>query len=219
VIGHELTHIQLEFESAVAGKAQWFCQTARTRKYVSSLYRERKALLRCLGVLDPAEIDRAVAADATNLLGVVINRPMDIAVESWIHRNVPCLSAAQLLSFYYIQETGPSPALALAQPSLLRPQWLDIVSLALNGMQAMVQDSFHRGATAFAEPYRNTEVFPLASQLWQHWLSVCPSLGPGDEYDLVNAFGKIVGLSQAYECQTYSRQGPPAKSSEPSTTT
>jgi hypothetical protein len=214
-ITHELAHIQLEFEASVAGRARRFFQTARTREFVAGLYREQKALLRCLGAADSGAIDQAVAQDAGNLLAILFNRAIDIAVESWIHRHVPCLSAAQILAYHYFQATLPSPEEILCNPSLLRPRSLDIVSLALNGVEALVQDSFFGGATALAEPYRNTEVYPLASKLWQHWQTVSSSLGPGDEYDLADAFGKIVGLSKAYESKAYSRQGPRTMPSAP----
>ena len=218
-LAHELTHIQLEFEASTAGRARSFFQTPRTRKYFASLYAEQKNLLRCFGLVKPDVFDQAAARDASMLLTILCSRTIDMVVEAWIHLHLPCLSAAQFLAFHYFQESVPAPAQVLAEPTLLRPRGLDIVSLALNGVQAMMQDSFFPGASDFAAPYRNTEVFPLASKLWQHWLGFCPSLGVGDEYDLVNAFGKIVGLSQAYESQTYSRQGPPAKSTEPSATT
>jgi hypothetical protein len=218
-IGHELTHIRLEFEANAAGKARSFFQTPRTRKYVSTLYAEQKSLLRYFGLVKPGVFDQAAARDASMLLTILFSRTIDMVVEAWIHRHLPCLSPAQFLAFHYFQTTVPAPAQVLAEPTLLRPQGLDIVSLALNGVQAMLQDSFFAGASDLAAPYRNTAVFPLVSKLWQHWLSVCPSFGVGDEYDLVNAFGKIVGLSQAYESQTYTRQGPPAKSTEPSATT
>ena len=209
-IGHELVHIRLEFEASAAGRARSFFQTPRTRKNFASLYAEHKNLLRCFGLVKPDVFDQAAARDASMLLTILFSRAVDMAVEAWIHRHLPCLSAAQFLAFHYFQATVPTPAQVLAEPTLLRPRGLDIVSLALNGVQALMQDSFFPGASDFAAPYRHTAVFPLASQLWQHWLSVCPALGPGDEYDLADAFGKIVGLSQAYESRTYSRQRPAA---------
>src|ERR1035441_6123177 len=75
--------------------------------------------------------------------------------------------------------------------------------LALNCVRAQLHDLLFRGATGFALAYTDTEVFPLASRLWDHWQSTLSSNALGDEYRLVDDFANILGLRQGYEWRTH----------------
>jgi hypothetical protein len=148
-----------------------------------------------------AEIEEAVQADAGSLVTLLRNRADDLIVELWLSRHYPCLSAAQFLALYRLHEGDAHPVNILGQDNF-RPRRLDICSLALDCVGALLHDELCAPATDFTAPYRDTEAFPLALRLWQHWKAVCPSLGPGDEFQLVDAFAGILGLRQAYESRT-----------------
>jgi len=214
VIAHELAHIQLEFEASAAGKARHFFTDHHVRKFISGLYAEQKAELRQQGWKHDA-IERAVCEDFGFLQAVLLNRPMDLVVETWIRRHLPCLSAAQFIAFQFNHDLDQammlSPTENLARTDTVRPVALRRVSLALDCVRAWVHDSFFPGVTAFSQSHRHPDVLPLAQKLWAHWQRVSSSLAPGDEYALIDAFANILGLSQAYESKTYSLTVPPAR--------
>ena len=200
VIAHEITHIHLDHQALAAGKAREFLTSARTRQFISGLY---SAPARRLGRRgwSRAEIEEAVQADADSLVTLLRNRADDLIVELWLSRHYPCLSAAQFRALYRLHGSEARPADILGQDNF-RPRRLDICSLALDCVCALLHDELCAPATDFAAPYRDTEAFPLALRLWQQWKAVCPSLGLGDELRLVDAFADILGLRQAYESRT-----------------
>ena len=200
VLAHELTHIHLDHQALAAGKAREFLPSARSRRYISGLYLTPARRFRRQG-WSHAEIEEAVQADAGSLLMLLYNCPVDLVVELWLSRHYPCLSAAQFLALYRLHQRDVHPRDNPSQDNL-RPRQLDICGLALDCVRALLHDEICAPATAFAAPYRDTEVFPLALRLWQHWKAVSPSLGPGDEFRLVDTFADILGLRQAYESRT-----------------
>ena len=206
VLAHELTHIHLDHQALTAGKAREFLPSARTRRYISGLYSTPARRFRRQGWSN-AQIEEAVQADAGSLLMLLYNCPVDLVVELWLSRHYPCLSPAQFLALYRLHQRDIRPGETLGQDSL-RPRGLDIGSLALDCVRALLHDEICAPATDFAAPYRDTEVFPLALRLWQHWKAVSPSLGPGDEFRLVDAFADILGLRQAYESRPQAISAP-----------
>ena len=74
-----------------------------------------------------------------------------------------------------------------------------LASLALNGAYALFLDDLFCGASEMSTPYRREETFGLSQKLWQHWQDRSKSLGPGDEYRLVDEFADMVGLRDWYE--------------------
>ena len=197
VLAHEFTHIHLDHEALGAGNAREFLPSARTRRYVSGLYSAPARRFRRQG-WSHAQIEEAIQADAGSLLTLLYNCPVDLVVEFWISRQYPCLSAAQFLALYRVHQSDVRPGDHLG-PNSLRPRGLEACGLALDCVRALLHDEICAPATDFAAAYRDTEAFHLALRLWQHWKAVSPSLGPGDEFRLVDAFADILGLRQAYE--------------------
>ena len=200
VLTHEFTHIHLDHQALVAGTAREFLPSARTRRYISKLYSAPARRLRRQG-WSHAQIEEAVQADAGAILMLLYNCPVDLVVEQWISRNYPCLSAAQFLALDRLHQHDVRPGDDLGRNSL-RPRSLNVGSQALDCVRALLHDEICAPATDFAAPYRDTEVFPIALRLWQHWNAVSRSLGPGDEFQLVDAFADILGLRKAYESRT-----------------
>lgn len=213
MIAHELAHVRLELEAAGLGKARRFFSSDRTREFLSGFYVQAKERLRRKG-WQPDAIEKTVTEDAAYVQAVLLNRPLDMVVETWIRRHIPCLSAAQFLGFNFNRDLDRAliltPTEILSSTESIRPLVLRRSCLALDCARNLMQDSFFPGVTDFARVYLDTEVFPLAQQLWQHWLAVLPSLGSGDRFALIEAFASILGLSQAYESESASLVVPPA---------
>lgn len=197
VLAHEFTHIHLHHQALAAGKAKEFFATEANWQYVWAQYSASTRFLRRHG-WSPAEIKEAVQDDAGSLFMLLQNCPEDLVVELWLNQRFPCLRAAQIVGLHRLHERDVPPAEVLGSDSL-SPRWLQVRGLALECVRALFHDALCLQATEFAAPYRDTEVFPLALQLWQHWKAVCASLGPGDEFRLVDDFADILGLRQMYE--------------------
>ena len=197
VLAHEFTHIHLHHQALAAGKAKEFFATKRNWRYVRGQYSASTRHLRRHG-WSPAEIKEAVQDDAGSLFMLLQNCPEDLVVELWLNRRFPCLRAAQIVGLHRLHERDVPPAEVLGSDSL-SPRWLQVRGLALEGVRALFHDEICQQATEFAAPYRDTEVFPLAFQLWQHWNAFSRSLGPGDEFRLIDDFADILGLRQMYE--------------------
>jgi hypothetical protein len=153
------------------------------------------------------QIEEAVQADANSLLTLLHNCPVDLVVELWLSRHYPCLSAIQFLALHRVHQSDVRPGDHLG-PNSLRPRGLEACGLALDCVRALLHDEICAPATDFAAAYRDTEAFHLALRLWQHWKAVSPSLGPGDEFRLVDAFADILGLRQAYESRLQATYAP-----------
>jgi hypothetical protein len=197
VLAHEFIHIQLAHQAFAAGKAREFFATQANWQYVLGLYSASTRHLQRSG-RSPAEIKEAIQDDAGSLFALVQNCPEDLVVELRLKRSFPCLRAAQIVALHRLHENDLPPAAILKQASL-RPRWLAVRGLALKSVRALFQEELCDQATEFAAPYRDTEAFPLALKLWQHWKAASRSLGPGAEFQLVDEFADILGLRRMYE--------------------
>jgi hypothetical protein len=69
----------------------------------------------------------------------------------------------------------------------------------LVGLDAPFLDQLFEGGTDYVNRCRNLDGFDLSQKLWQHWRSRSASIGPGDEFDLVDDSAEIIGLASCYE--------------------
>jgi len=112
------------------------------------------------------------------------------------------LNAAQNLGMNIISANGHPEAFQMVETGRAVAFAMDdilLASLALNGTYALFLDDLFRGTSEIAAPYRREETFGLSQKLWQHWRERAKSLGPGDEYRLVDEFADMVGLRDWYE--------------------
>ena len=132
------------------------------------------------------------------LCACLFNAPLDMWIETLLHRELPALRRAQFVSLHRLA----NEALAAAtQPEIRKvtpPKILRALT-ALNGASALFLDGFTHGATAFWTQYQRLDGANLSPRLFQHWKDRRDSLQPGDEYDLVDAFADVLGLRGWYE--------------------
>ena len=198
LLAHELMHIELEAEAHRVGKAKSFLATGVNPRFKSQFFLPRPQVrrLRKQG-WDESAIARVLANQVDNLLLHLFNCPLDLVVETRVRDRFPDLSAAQFLAIGRLLERAPKPGDVLTGDSVM-PRHLVRAALALNDVRARLYDSMFAHTTAHALTDTDTEVFPLASRLWECWRSAAPSLKSGDEYGLVDQFAEILGLRQGY---------------------
>lgn len=132
------------------------------------------------------------------LCGCLLNTPLDLLIEHQLHREMPALQDAQFVSLHQLAEEAIA---ATTNPEIrkLTPSKILRASTALNGTAALFLDDLTKGATAFWPRYARLDGANLAPRLFELWQRRRDTLQPGEEYDLVDEFAKILGLTGWYE--------------------
>lgn len=194
---HELTHIKLESEARSAGKNKFFTITARSQENAIRTFSADLKRFEKEGYTK--EWANGLAKTLVDgLAGFLFNCPLDMIIERKIRSEFPALKHAQFLSLRQLAEEARN----VNNDPMLRkftPKKIMLASLALNGAYALFLDDLFQGATEFASPFVNEESFMTSQRLYDHWLSRSIFLPPGAEYQLIDEFADILGLSQFYE--------------------
>lgn len=72
-------------------------------------------------------------------------------------------------------------------------------NISLNCASALFVDHLFNGITEYSLPYKNSEQFHTGKQLFDLWLKKVKTFQPGDEYDLVDEYARILKLQNWYE--------------------
>lgn len=194
---HELTHVWLESRARRQKTNRWFATSAASReRAIRSLAADIKRLERQGYAGD--SITQVVLDLVSGLCGSLFNAPLDLLIELRIHREMPALRPAQFVSLHRLAEEALAGTInpeirKLTPPKVLKPL------TALNGTAALFLDDLTNGATAFWPRYQKLDGANLSPRLFQLWQDRKDSLQPGDEYDLVDEFAEILGLTGWYE--------------------
>lgn len=194
---HELTHIRLEALARKQSRNRWFATTAATRELaIRSLASDVKKLERH-GYSDDS-IKRVVLDLVGGLCGCISNTPLDMWIETLLHRDMPALRHAQFVSLHRLAGEALAATIHPEIRKLTPPKVLRALT-ALNGASALFFDDFTNGATDYWSNYQRLDGANLSPRLFQLWKDRRDSLQPGDEYDLVDAFADLLGLRGWYE--------------------
>lgn len=195
--GHELTHIRLEALARKRGRNRWFATTAGSRELaIRSLASDIKKLER-KGYSDDS-ITRVVLDLVGGLCGCIFNTPLDMLVETMLHRDVPAMRHAQFVSLHRLAREALAATVHPEIRNTTPPKVLRALT-ALNGASALFLDDFTHGATDFWNHYKRLDGANLSPRLFDLWKDRRDSLQPGDEYDLVDSFADLLGLRDWYE--------------------
>ena len=196
---HELTHIRLESLARKHNRNRWFATTAATRELaIRALAPDVKKLER-QGYSDDS-ITRLVLDLVGGLCGCIFNAPLDMWIETLLHRELPALRHAQFVSLHRLAVEALAATNHPEIRKLTPPKVLRALS-ALNGASALFLDDFTHGVTDFWTHYQRLDGANLSPRLFALWKDRRDSLQPGDEYDLVDAFADLLGLRGWYEWQ------------------
>jgi hypothetical protein len=207
LLPHLLAGSFLRFESTVqalrAGKSSFLTTTSANQPFLNGLLRLGRPYIKRLirQGHDPAAIARAAATDMANLLQTLYRCPIELIVESKLRERLPALAPAQYLAMERDLSAALNPGEQLRREQV-RPRELLRAGLAFDCVRVLLHASLSANTTKLPERYIATEVHPLASQLWAAWSALGPSLGPGDQDRLVDAFAELTGLRQGYEWTT-----------------
>jgi Flp pilus assembly protein TadD len=196
---HELTHLKLESEARKNGKNLFFATTAKSREAAIRSIGGDIRKLEKEGFSEDS-ITKVTLSLVAGLTGFVFNCPLDMLIERYIRNSFEPIRPAQFVSVRRMAleawQTNRNPDIRKVTPRKIMQ-----ASLALNGAMALFVDDLFGGATAFAALYRGFDTFGLSQRLFKHWLEHSESLGPGDEYKLVDEFAEMIGLRGWYDWQ------------------
>ena len=197
VMAHELSHIGMEAEARVSGSNRWFTTTAATREIaLRELAPDLKRIERS-GFSEEAT-GRLVLDLLKGISSFLFNCPLDMIIEQRLWRDCPSLRSSQWLSLHSMAEEAARPTL---DPRIVAvtPKKILHCTQALNGAYALFLDRLLPGA-AIAAVYSKLPSFKLARQL-DEMASACIAspMRPGDEYQLVDEFARLLGLEEWYE--------------------
>ena len=197
VEAHELTHIRLEALARKRSRNRWFMTTAASQEVAArALAPDIRKLERqgCSG----DSLARLVPKLIGGVCGCLFNAPLDMWIETLLHRDLPALRRAQFVSLHRLAGEALT---ATTHPEIrkITPPTIHRATVALNGAAALFLDGFTHGATAFWPHYQPLDGAALSPRLFALWQDRRDALQPGDEYDLVDAFADILGLRGWYE--------------------
>jgi len=197
LIAHEFEHIRLAYEALEAGRGKLFSTTDRTRDIALRFVTSSVSKLQRMG-LDRRVIDDYVERIISGLANQLYNIPLDMFIEHRVYHNEPFLRPSQLVS---LDATHSEALRALTDPSVreMSPTRVFQASTAMNCAFALFTDSLFGGATAYAGPYADSRMLSTGRRLFRAWKRALSRLKPGDEYDLVDEFAKILRLQGWYE--------------------
>jgi len=200
LIAHHLIRIELLAQARKTGKLRGFTTTPANAQFLKRLLcLRRPQICRLLDKgVDPEFIARAAWDTVNRLLRSLYTCPIELVVETSLRDRLPVLAASQFLDLARYFDGAPNPAELFEREQIL-PRTVTRIGLALNCVQARLLGSLFANTSALALAYKPTEVYPLASRLWNCWQAAAASLGPADEYLLVDRFAEILGLRNGYE--------------------
>ena len=197
VEAHEVSHIRLEALDRKCRRNRWFTTTAASQAAATRALAPELRKLERQGYSGEA-LTRLAEKLIGGVCACLFNAPLDMWIETLLHRELPALRHAQFVSLHRL--AGEALA-AVTHPEIrqLTPPTILRASTALNGAAALFLDDFTHGATDYWPLYQKLDGANLSPRLFELWQECQDSLQPGDEYDLVDAFADLLDLRGWYE--------------------
>jgi len=199
LLAHELTHLELETEARAKGRNRFFASTRQTEDAAAALFHGDLRKTKKRGYSDDS-LRSLSSLWVRGVSGFLFNCPLDMVIESRLWHRIPALRPAQFISTRKSVDeayrTNTNTEVREITPGLILR-----ASLALNAAFCLFLDDLYQGATAYAGLYQGEESFALAQRLFRRWRERASQLEPGDEYDLVDDFADMLGLSGWYVWQ------------------
>ncbi|MHC4616938.1 MAG: tetratricopeptide repeat protein [Planctomycetota bacterium] len=208
LVAHEFEHIRLANQARDADRSKLFTTNDRTEQVVMRYVSSSVSKLQRRG-LGKQAIDGYIEQIIHGISNQLFNIPVDMFIEHRIYHGEPFLRPSQLTSLH---TTHLEAAQAITDDSVreLTPTRIYQANTAMSCAFALATDALFGGATDYAGPYRSTRAFSTGRRLYQAWEKAVSRFEPGDEYDLVDEFARILKLDGWYEWKPDDQDGTPA---------
>jgi len=181
---HELSHVIMEAEARNAGSNRCFSTNEPTQQRVlQELENELRPLRRAL---PPEKADEFLTRIFKGLMAQLFNLPLDMLIERQLANRHPALRFAQIASISRLLDEAVKGS---TSPDIIRvvPRRILHASRYLNACYATFVDHLFKGALAATRPYAEMGALERGSKLFGIWVHAGENVGPGKEYDLVDA--------------------------------
>ncbi len=197
LVSHELEHLAMEIEARLAGRNRFFTSTAASREYAIRSIADHISELKRSGLSDRRIADYTVAV-VNELAGQLYNTPLDMIIEQRLFDREAPLRPSQFVSLHTIHQGSlrilTDPEIKKASP---REMWR--ARITLNCAMALFVDHLYAGRTAYADPYRQYKMLDTGRDLFVLWQDTMRTFKPGDEFELVDQFARVLRLDRWYE--------------------
>lgn len=196
-VRHELEHLRLVNLARAARRNRWF--TSTPENHATLMHAIQRDLDRMTHAGLPAEARTAFVTQITGgLLTQLYNVPVDLWIETRILSTHPVFRPLVYLSVKAQLEQGITAA-ENAEIRRLTPRAIFRANVAMNGAFALwFADRWPR-RTDLVDRYRHTEPWPVAQRLYARWQAKAAAWSPGAEYEWVDDWADLLGLTGWYE--------------------
>jgi hypothetical protein len=193
---HELVHLDLIAKARLAGNYKDFTYTEDSKKLFYKDTEPQVAKLKQLGFSEK-DTDEYLNMLYRGLLSQLFNNPIDLIVEDFIYSNYLENRPIQLLGLLYIQEIAIEGANKEDMKNLI-PVFVRESNIVMNLVHVNQIKEFF--GIDISKKYKDGLQYQAqANKLYNNFKYKQKSLKPGDEYDLVNYFGKELKLTKYYK--------------------
>jgi len=190
---HELMHLFMESDARDQGTNRWFVTTPETRTNSALALKADLRRLEKKGYSND-QVAGLINELITGVNLFLFNCPIDMVIEKRIWRDYPELRESQFCGLASIAHNSRKVTMDPKIRDFVPPTLLRINDI-LNAVFALFVDELFDGATAYADAYRKFPIFGDAEKLYTLWKEESTDPTPGAEYDLVDSFGKFLGIA------------------------
>ncbi len=199
LVAHEMEHIILEHEARQSARNKFFITTAKTREYAINSIADHITKLQRQGYSEES-ISNTILKLTNGLSNQIFNCPIDMVVEQNIYNKYPDLRHSQFVSLYQMQLEALQ-TFTNQEIKKLTPPIIFRASVTLNCAYALFIDDLYRGLTDYASAYRKSDYFSYGKNLFDIWKTKMSRYTPGDEYDVVDEYARVLKLRGWYDWQ------------------
>lgn len=216
LIAHEIEHILLEDAARKKKRNRYFITTAKTREHAVRSISDHIHKLQKQGYAED-KITQVTLQITSGLCNQLFNCPIDMVVEYSIFQKYDKLRPSQIVSLDQLYKE----ALYVFTNSKIRkltPPFIYRANITLNCASAIFLDYLLNNKSNYAEPYKKSKVFQGGMKLFKIWEKKIDSFIPGDEYEMVDEYARLLKLQGWYDWQLDIAEPSPGKSSSNGTT-
>lgn len=197
LIAHEIEHILLEDAARKKGRNLYFTTNAKTREYAIRSIGDHIRKLQKQGYAED-KITQVTLQITSGLCSQLFNCPIDMVIEYSIFQKYDKLRPSQIVSLGQLHKEAlyvftNSEIKRLTPPSIYR------ANITLNCASALFLDYLLNNKSNYAAPYKKSNVFQVGMNLFSIWKKKIEQFTPGDEYEIVDEYAKILKLQGWYE--------------------
>ena len=211
LIASRLESIQMITLARDAETYKLFTTTADQRKQVQKSFASDFKRLEKRGP-SKAEIERIANNMIYGLTNQLFNNPLDMILDQRIYAKYPELRQSQFVSMTLSQQEGLH-VLHSEEIRGMAPRKIYQANVAMNCATAHFMDDLFGQRTNYAAAYQKSGMQSVGLTLYKLWQKAVPTLTPGDEFALVDAFAKQLKLTNWYTWQ--SEEDSPSRTPQP----